>query len=376
MLEAARALLDTILPGAGRSASAFAPGRVNLIGEHVDYNLGPVLPVPLSVGTGVAVRIDGGRIARFRSRDEAAALEVDLDDPPAPAALGWAAYPVGLALELRRAGVDVPGFSLAAAGNMPVGAGLSSSASLLVATGRALDEALGVGLDPARLAVLAFQAETGFVGVSCGLMDPMASSVGRPGHALFLDCRDRSHELVPYDGDRLGLVVIDSGTRRTLTTSRYNERVAECAAALDVIRVAHPTVRSLRDAHEQGVDLSALDLPDRPRRRAAHVVAEIARVYAFREALFAGDLARCGALVTACHESLRDLYEASTPALDAIVDLSVATEGVLGARLTGAGWGGCLLALVRRGAEDALEAAVEGPYRARFGLEARFHRVG
>lgn len=379
--DAAARLFSATFGSGGEILRAFAPGRINLIGEHVDYNQGPVMPVPLARGTAVAVRLreDG----RFRLVSGHGAIgttvgaapsivEGELVTTPATAPLGWAAYPSGMARSLIENGVAVPGFDLAIYGDLPIGAGLSSSASLLVATGRALASALSLDLDEAALARAAHRAETGFIGVSCGIMDPMAASLGRPGHALFLDCRDASFEQVPFDTTRLGLLVLDSATRRTLKTSRYNERVAECNAAVLAFQRLDPRVNSLRDVVDAGMDLDAVPLSPDVRKRAAHVIAEIGRVFAFKEALATGDLVHCGALVTQSHGSLRDLFGASTDELDFLVDRANEVDGVLGARLTGAGWGGCALALLRKGAEERLEDAVGPAYRARFGRTARF----
>ncbi len=329
LVAAARATLEHAFPGGAPPSVAFAPGRVNLIGEHVDYNDGVVLPMPLALGTAVAVRANGwtGRDAiRVASRD----LEGD----------ACAIYPRAMAAALASAGRAVGGFDVGVAGDLPIGAGLSSSASLLVATARALAEEFSLSISGDEIAKLARRAENEGVGVQCGLMDPAASALGRPGCALLLDCRDETWRNVPLPHE-LMVAVVDSGTRRELTESRYNERVEDCRAASRALGVA-----SLRDATLPMLDAVSARIAPRAVRRARHVVLEIARVLEFVAALVDGDLARCGALVNASHDSCRDLFEISTSVVDALQRGLVATEGVLGARLTGAGFGGCLVALL------------------------------
>lgn len=381
-LEAAR-LPETIgawfahaARGGASPQIAFAPGRVNLIGAHLDYNEGWVQPIPLDRGTWVGVRPRADRRIGLWSREEGHLSDLTLDDLPAKAALGWAVYPVGLAWTLQKEGHDLPGFDLHVAGNLDIGAGLSSSASLLVACARALDRAFDLGLGDDEVAMLAYRAETGFVGVACGIMDPMASALALPNHALFLDCRDRSYQHVPFDRERLGLVIIDSATRRTLATSRFNERVAECQAAAAVLRRHRPAIHTLRDATLQELEEHAAEMPGQAARRARHVLREIGRVHEFKAALARHDFRRCGELVSACHRDLKELYEASTPQLDFLAETAAATDGVFGARLCGAGWGGCVVALTERGAEPGLVARIEREYPLRFGLTPRLRVLG
>lgn len=351
----------------------FAPGRVNLIGAHVDYNEGPVVPIALDRGTLAAARPgQDGRI-RLVSRDRPERIEFDLEASADAPLEGWSAYPIGLCRAFRRAGHALGGFDLAVAGDLDIGAGLSSSASLLVACARALRAAFGLELSDEQLALLAFAAETEHVGVSCGIMDPMASALARPGHALYLDCRDRSYEHLPFPREQVSVILVDSRTRRDLASSRFNERVAECAEAVAELSRVRPEIRALRDVHIADLERSGAALRPEVERRARHVVEEIGRVHRFREALAAGDHVTCGALVSASHASLRDLYETSTSALDFLVKEICNVPGALGARLTGAGWGGCVVALLERGAEQRVQDAVAPRYLQVFGQQARFH---
>jgi len=353
---------------------AFAPGRVNLIGEHVDYNQGPVLPVALDRGSFVAAARRADRRARLASLDVEDRLEIDLDQPGRSS--GWTAYPLAMFQALSEAGHALGGFDLAAGGNLPIGAGLSSSASLLVACARVFDRLFGLELSPRQQAQAAFAAETRYVGVACGIMDHMACALARTDRALFLDCRDGSFEQLALDPRALRIVVIDSGTRRELTASSYNTRVAECQQALAAIRAGHPGIASLRDADRELLESARPRMPAAAHARALHVVDEIARVFEFREALKRQDYRRCGELLGRSHRSLSELFQASTGLLDDLVQRVAAEPGVFGARLTGAGWGGCLVALVEPGAEAELEARVGPVYERRSGYRARFLTVG
>ncbi len=371
--DVARRALAAALPeaaGRGPVGVAVAPGGVNLIGEHVDYNDGLVLPMAIDRHVAVAYRArDDGRL-RAHAVGPGETLAWEPGGPP-PAA-GWFAYVAGAAWALRETGRDAPGADLAIAGDVPVASGLSSSAALTVAALRALAAAGGLAWDPLPMARLARRVEAERVGVNCGLMDPFAAACGRAGHALLLDCRDLTWEPVPLPPD-FAVVVVDTAAPRALAGSAYNIRRAECEAALGRLRAAFPAARSLRDlspAQAAGAR-EALRGEDDPRearwRRARHVTEEIARVGDFAACLRAGDLARAGALLDASHASLRDLYDVSCPELELAVGLARCHPACLGARLTGAGFGGCAVALVRAGEADAFAADVQARYRAASG---------
>jgi galactokinase len=310
--------------GAPRTAvrAFFAPGRVNLMGAHLDYNGGPVMPMAIDRGTFLAVAPGEGRRVRFASTLEPGRLELDLDALPASRAGRWSDYPLGVVRILAPLAGRAPGLDLLFGGNLAVGAGLSSSASICVGTALALDRSWGLGLGPRERVDAALRAEREFVGVQCGIMDPFAVGLARAGALLWLDCKDATYEHVALDHDEVAVAVADSGVRRELAPIA---------------------------------------------RRARHVLEEVARTFAAREALAAGDLARFGAQMLASHRSLRDLYEVSTPELDLLVDAAAACDGVLGARLTGAGFGGCVVILLRRASGAAALEAVAGAFAARFG---------
>ena len=340
--------------GTAPAGVAFAPGRVNLIGEHVDYNDGLVLPMPIPLGTWAAwaPRRDG-RI-RVLAADRQSSDEFALALPDRPQLPDWTSYVRGMAAKLQPHVPQLVGADLLITGNLPQGAGLSSSASLCIAAGRALLAAAGQAGSPVLLARAAQAAEHEFAGVACGIMDQMAVAAGQGGHAMLLDCRtlEHSQHAIP-PGWRIAL--IDSGIRRGLVDGEYNLRRAQCEAAASAIGVA-----SLRDATPEQLALLAPGSAEQ--RRATHVVAEIARVRAAAAALAAGDLPAMGTLLRAGHASLRDLFAVSLPAIDALVDqVGRHLAGQGGARLTGAGFGGSIVTIFRTGEEVALSAAIGRP---------------
>jgi galactokinase len=323
---------------------AFAPGRVNLIGEHTDYNDGFVLPMAIQLGVAVAYRpTDDGRLTAH-SVDEGSSESAPLDALQKKARHGWFTYVAGVAHMLRESGVASGGVELTIHGSVPRGAGLSSSAALEMATARALVDVAGAAWDPVAAALVCQRAENDFVGVPCGIMDQMASACSAAGSALLIDCRSLAHQAVAIPPE-LAVVVIDSGARRRLASSEYADRRSACQRAVAIIQTKHPEVRALRDVTRRQLEESPLD--DLTRRRALHVIEEIDRVAAFVSALGRRDHAAAGALLDASHESLRSLYEVSSDALDAIVARARSHPACFGARMTGAGFGGCALALVR-----------------------------
>lgn len=336
-----------------------APGRVNLIGEHLDYNGGPCLPIAIDRRTVVtAQRRDDGRVTAASEGEEAA---FPVSTQPGDVE-GWAAYVAGVVWALCEAGHAVPGLDLQITSDVPLGAGLSSSAALECAVAVCVRDLAGLDLDDLALAVLAQRAENGYVAMPCGILDQAASMCGRSGHALLLDAAVPSVETVPaqWAGAGLALVVIDTRAEHALTDGGYATRRSESEEAARLLGVD-----LLATADTDAV--ATLD-DDVLRRRGRHVVSETARVHEVVSAMAAGDWPRVGKLFTASHTSLRDDYEVSCPELDVAVEAAL-RAGALGARMTGAGFGGSAIALVADSAVDAVERACVAAF-ARRGFEA------
>jgi galactokinase len=339
-----------------------APGRVNLIGEHTDYNDGYVLPFALAARTSAAAaRRSDGRLTVRSLQWPGALADVRMTDLDAGRVAGPGAYVAGVVWAMRAAGHQVPGLDIVIDGAVPVGSGLSSSAALECASALAIAELSQVQFGGAELARLAQRAENDFVGVPCGIMDQMASMLALAGHALFLDTRTGAIEHVPFDpaADGLELLVIDTHARHDLADSGYADRFASCVKAAHLLGVA-----ALRDVPEAGLPeaLNQLDGFGALGRRVLHVVTENARVLATAELLRAGRLAAVGPILTASHQSLRDDFEVSAPELDTAVAAALGA-GALGARMTGGGFGGSVIALAPAAAVPALTAAATAAAR-------------
>lgn len=359
-------------------AAAGAPARVNLIGEHLDYNQGLVLPAAIdrSVLAAFAKRPDAEM--RLYSLDFNEESRFSLDRP-----IGrdeerpWSNYLRGVAWALREAGYSGPGLAVAVTGDVPIGSGLASSAALEVAGLGLLRAAWGIDLEDRRLALLAQRAENEFVGVQCGIMDQLASVMGKADHALLIDCRSLEYKAVPLRlaESSLALVVVDSAVRRRLDLTQYNRRREECAEALGLLQKAmtERPPSALRDLSTNDLEPHGARLPAQLLRRVRHVVSEMERVRASVVSLQRGDLDTFGGLMNASHASLRDDFEVSCPELDRLVELAQRTEGVLGGRLTGAGFGGCTVNLVRTEAVTSFRETVVERYRDETGLRANMY---
>ena len=343
-----------------------APGRVNLIGEHTDYNEGFVLPAAIDRDVMIAARGRRDRAVRVRSLNYGEAVEFTLDGIAYDRDHIWSNYVRGTLKVLAESGAPLCGMDMVVTGDVPAGAGLSSSAALEVATAVAARAvaaraAAGFDLDGRDLALKCQRAENSFVGVNCGIMDQLASALGKAGHALFIDCRSYEYEPVPLPCD-YRIVICDTGVRRGLRDSEYNLRRSQCEEAVRLLRRDRPDVRSLRDVSPE--DLPDLEdhLPTPARERARHVVLENDRVLRSVGALRGGHVDMFGGLMVESHASLRDLYEVSCPELDAMVEVTLDMPGVAGARMTGAGFGGCTVNLVRDDAVDEFRRTVLARY--------------
>jgi galactokinase len=335
----------------------FAPGRVNLIGEHTDYNGGFVLPFALSTGVAAAAGRHGAGIAVSSRQRGGGAVRAPGDGLVPGTVSGWAAYPLGMAWALTAAGYRPGATAIAIDADLAIGAGLSSSAALECAVGLALAELHGLAVTRRELAALASRAENEFAGAPTGIMDQSAALLCRAGHALLLDCRSGATQDVPLDPGAAGLtlLVIDTGVRHALNDGRYAARRRSCEEAARALGVA-----SLRDLTDRPEAVSELADPEL-RRRARHVVTENRRVLATAELLRGGELAAVGPLLTASHSSLRDDFEISWPQADVAVGSALAA-GAAGARMTGGGFGGSVIALVPAGQADQVTAAIAAAF--------------
>ncbi len=359
--------------GAGHRVRVLrGPGRVNLIGEHTDYNLGFVLPMALDLACLVAAAPGSdGRLRAFsdnlgQSREWPLAALSELKP-----ARDWGDYITGVAREVVRVGLALQPVNLLIASTVPVGSGLSSSAALEVATALAL---LGDReLDGLELARLCRRAENDFVGMPCGIMDQYVSVFGREHAAVKIDCRSLEHETVALPKG-LEILAVNTMVKHELGQSAYRDRVRECGEAVEAIRRRRPAVASLRDVAADEFDALAAEIPEIPRKRARHVVSENQRVEDFIAASRRGDLAAMGELFVGSHRSLQHDYQVSCEELDFLVDTALAVPGVLGARMTGGGFGGCTASMVRPDAVANFEARITSAYRQRFGLTPQIFR--
>lgn len=356
--------------GSGAVRCFYAPGRVNLMGAHLDYNGGPVLPMAIDRGTFVALRARTDRTIRLATTSSDETCELDLDHPPAASSDRWSDYPVGVVVGLLERAEDRPGLDVLFGGNLPVGAGLSSSASICVATAWALDAVWELGLQPMQIVDVALRAEREFVGVQCGIMDPYAVGLARPGHLLWLDCRDTSWSHLPLEPGT-SVAVADTGVRRELARGEFNLRVAQCGEAFEQLRVHAPEATCLREVPLDVLEAEGHALDPVARARARHVLEEVQRTFEARAALLAGDVASFGRRMLDAHDSLRDLFEVSVPELDRLVDTARETPGVHGARLTGAGFGGCTVNVLESAAESEFEQRLVRDFEAAFGRRPR-----
>ena len=372
-MDTARAQLerDTIAAfrdrfGTFPTVIAAAPGRVNLIGEHTDYNDGFVLPAAIDRAIAVAARPRGDRRLRLYSANFAQASSVDLEAPLPPRPQQWVKYVAGVAALLSSTGVRLAGADMCINGDIPRGAGLSSSAALEMAVASAFERLNNLSLSDTEIIRLCQRAEHEFVGVQCGIMDQFVSRLGRAGHALLIDCRSLAFEHVPVP-DAVRLVILDTGVKRALASSAYNQRRQECSEGVRGLSAVMPGITALRDVSPVEFARHADLLPPDIRKRSRHVVTENERVLQAVEALRQGELAVVGKLMYDSHLSLERDYEVSCLELDAMVDICAECEGVYGARMTGAGFGGCAICIAGTEAVDEIARRVQREYPVKTG---------
>ena len=322
-----------------------APGRVNLIGEHTDYNDGFVMPAAIDFYTWASVTALDNRKLQIHSENFGEEVEVDLDDPKITRRKHWSDYAVGVAVILERTGYRLRGARLEIRGEVPIGSGLSSSAAIEVATACALTAISGIEIDKRELALLCQRAENEFVGARVGIMDQFVSLFGQEQKALLLDCRSLDFRLLPLP-DNVRLIICNTMVKHALASSAYNERREQCEAGVKVLARHYPNITALRDATLEQLEQVKSEVHEVVYRRCRHVITENARVLAAAEALEHGDLNQFGKLMAESHRSLRDDYEVSSKELDLMVELALRVEGVYGARMTGGGFGGSTVNLV------------------------------
>lgn len=352
-----------------------SPGRVNLIGEHTDYNGGFVFPAALSMGTIIVARPRNDGKFRMQATDLDINVEGDIKTIDNYKNLEWGNYQFGVASELMKKGYDVVGADMLYYDTIPHGGGLSSSAAIEVATAIAMAMMGGkTEIDNVEMAKIGQLAENNYIGVNCGIMDQFASAMGKKNHAIYLNCKDLSYKLVPLALDGMKIVISNTNKKRSLATSKYNERRSECEQGLKQLQSVMKDITCLGDVSlEEFESNKSVITDDIVRKRVQHVISEDDRVLKSIEALNNGDMITFGKLMTASHNSLRDLYEVTGDELDTLVDEALKINGVLGSRMTGAGFGGCTVSIVKDEAVDEFIKTVGENYTKKIGYAPSFY---
>ena len=360
----------------GKVAEAvyFSPGRVNLIGEHTDYNGGFVFPCALSFGTYLLLAGNNEKVMRFKSLNQPEIVTLNLDQLTTPLSNSWVNYPLGCIAQFVKRGVKIEkGYDILIWGNVPNGAGLSSSAALEVVTAYAFNDQLGTGYDRTELAKIGQLSEHEFALVNCGIMDQFASAQGKKDHAIFLNCDTLQFELVPVKLDGIKVVISNTHSPHKLDSGAYNQRVAECKLAVEQINKVRPIkyLAELTEAEFKTIENAITDPV--AHKRARHVVGEVQRTTDAVKALKAGNIAAFGKLMNASHVSLRDDYEVTGLQLDTMAEEAWKIDGVIGSRMTGGGFGGCTVSLVKDEAIDTFIQQVGANYEAKTGIKPDFY---
>jgi galactokinase len=358
-----------------QTIKVISPGRVNLLGEHVDKNEGKVLPAAINRSIKLTAQPRSDQLLHIKALDLSQSVEIDLNnlekkvDTTGNSLPGWALYPAGVAWSLKTGGFKVNGLQCEFTSDVPIGAGLSSSAAVEVAFAVLWQELGGWPMDRLTLAQFCQKAEVEYTGVNCGLMDQFACANGVEGHAVLLDTRSLEYKPVPLPKNT-AIVIADSTVRRTLVTSAYNDRVNDCQTAVTVLQQQKTGIRSLRDVSMKEFETIKNLLPEKVFRHASHVVGEIERVDQAIQCLEVGDSDSFGKIMFQTHASLRDLYDVSCPELDVLVEIAGGFTGCIGARLTGAGFGGCTVNLVEQSRANEFVNYLSGEYQRKTGLHA------
>ena len=351
-----------------------APGRVNLIGEHTDYNGGFVFPMAIEFDMVLAARKRTDQVVKIHSIDYGSTVEFTLDCPLTYDTKElWSNYLRGVLWAMQGAGAHLGGMEIAFLGTIPQGSGLSSSAALEVATAVAVRHLTDFNISQPDLALLCQKAENEFVGMKCGIMDQFISMLGEEGHALLVDCRTLDYEPIPIDLGGYQILICHSGVKHSLVDSTYNQRRQECETGVRILAAHFPAVQALRDANLEMLAACAAALPPVIYKRCHHVITENERVLKSTKALKAGDLISFGQFLNQSHDSLRDDYEVSCSEVDLLVDLARKVNGVLGARITGGGFGGCTVNLIKGEAVEEFLAQVIPAYQKETGIKAQVY---
>ena len=376
-IDMLREAFSRLFGSADHTRAARAPGRVNLIGEHTDYNEGYVLPIAIDRDAVVLFRPNGTSAVNVHSLNFSASVSFDLADPGPPAGAPWAVYPFGVAKVLQEhSGGSLAGIDAVVESTVPLGGGLSSSAAFEVAFALAFCKAAGIEVEPLALAGLCRRAENVHAGVNCGIMDQYVSLHARKDHAVFIDCRSLTHQLVPFRTDAVKLIVCDTGVRHSLAASEYNRRRAQCeeGVAFFARNIDRP-IKSLRDLTVEDVTVFASQLESPVLERCRHVVTENARTLAAVAALRKKNMYQLGVLMGASHGSLRTDYQVTCRELDLMVDIAGEIDGVFGARMTGGGFGGCTISLVAEEHANDFCKTVAREYQAATGISPAINIV-
>lgn len=345
----------------------FCPGRINLIGEHIDYNGGSVMPCAISLGTYLGISSNVEKVFRFQSLNFPETAELDLQESYIKTGKEWFNYPLGVINELLNRGHELSGLDMLIYGNLPVAAGLSSSASIEVLTGFALNEIFNLHISREDIALLSRKVENEFIGVNCGIMDQFTVAMSKKDKAILLNCDTLDYKYLPFETGDYVLVIINSNKQRVLADSKYNERFIECRTALKLMKQSLH-IENLCDVSVAEFEINQHLLDDRVlRKRARHVINENARVKDAEIALHTSNMEVFGKLMYASHQSLKELYEVSGEELDTIVDFCKTYEDCIGARMTGAGFGGCAIASVREECIDDFTGKLAGYYKDKIG---------
>jgi galactokinase len=359
--------------GVSAAVHAKAPGRVNLIGEHTDYNDGFVMPIAIQYTANILAAPRDDREVHLYSLDFSAQTQFSLDQIEFDTKQLWSNYQRGVLDQFQKRGACLCGANILVQGNVPIGSGLSSSAAIEMATAVAVQSLNRLDLPMVELIKISQRAENQFVGMNCGIMDQFISGMGKTGMALLLDCRSLNFEMIPFPSETYSVMILNTRVKRELTGTEYNERRSQCEEGVRILKEKLPQIRALRDVSVSDFERYKSLLPGLVKNRCHHVIYENERTQLFANALKQKDTNLMGRTLLESHESLRDLYEVSCEELDLMVDLAMSVPGVIGSRMTGAGFGGCAIAMVKKGVESQVEEKIRDTYPSKTGIEPEIY---